>query len=112
MTTKGQRTLVWGFAATVTLLLAWLALMPRKYMTLPHLTQISIRPEDYQTVAFFVLVAIAEVWERFRPARNIDRWADLRIDLLSFTLAILMNRFCTRFVKSTINSVAPATLVG
>ena len=71
------------------MLLACLALMPRKLMTLPHLTPISIRPEDYQTVAFLALVAIFEVWERFRPARNIDRWADLKIDLLSFSLAIL-----------------------
>ena len=112
MTTKGQRTLVWGSAATVTMILTCLALMPRKFMTLPHLTQISIQPEDYQTVVFLALVAICEVWERFRPARSIDRWADLKIDLLSFSLAILMNRFCTKAVKSMINAVAPAALVG
>jgi len=94
------------------MLLACLALWPRTLTALPRLTPIAIRPEDYQIVVFIALVVICEIWERFRPARNIDRWADLKIDLLSFSLAILMNRFCTRAVKSMINAVAPATLVG
>jgi sterol desaturase/sphingolipid hydroxylase (fatty acid hydroxylase superfamily) len=81
-------------------------------MELWHTKQVLLRPEDYQTAAFFVLVALFEVWERLRPARRIDRWADLKIDLLSFSLAVLMNRLSTHFAMSLIAAVAPATVLG
>jgi sterol desaturase/sphingolipid hydroxylase (fatty acid hydroxylase superfamily) len=67
----------------------------------------SIKPEDYQIIAFFLLVAVAEMFERLRPARKIDRWADIKIDLLSFSLAVLMNRVCTHAILSAANSVFP-----
>src|SRR5882672_2283250 len=47
-----------------------------------------IKPEDYQIIAFFVLVGVFGTWERLRPARAIDHWADLKVDLMSFWLAI------------------------
>ncbi len=73
---------------------------------------VHIKPEDYEIIAFFVLVALFEMWEHFRPARDIDRWADLKIDLLSFSLAVLMNRLSTGMVKAAIHSFAPAAVAG
>jgi sterol desaturase/sphingolipid hydroxylase (fatty acid hydroxylase superfamily) len=51
--------------------------------------------QDCEVAAFFALVLLFEVSERFWPARSIDRRAHLRADLLSFALAILMNRVAT-----------------
>lgn len=104
--------MVWSWTVGMILLLACVALLPWKTLTLPHFSSIAIRPDDYQTVTFVVLVIIAEIWERWRPARDVDRWADMKIDLLSFTLAILINRFCTRSVKSIINATFPAAMIG
>ncbi len=72
----------------------------------------SIQPQDYQIIAFFLLVGTAEVCERLRPARKIDRWADLKIDLLSFSLAVLMNRACTHAILTATNAVLPARMLG
>lgn len=72
----------------------------------------SIKPQDYQVIAFFALVGVFELCERLRPARKIDRWADLKIDLLSFSLAVLMNRICTRAILAAIAAVAPSRVMG
>src|SRR5580692_3597897 len=72
----------------------------------------SIQPQDFQIIAFFLLVGIAEACERLRPARKIDRWADLKIDLLSFSLAVLMNRVCTNAILTATNAVLPARMLG
>jgi sterol desaturase/sphingolipid hydroxylase (fatty acid hydroxylase superfamily) len=65
-------------------------------------------PQDYEIAAFFLLVLAFEAWERLRPARSIDRLASLRTDVLSFLLAVLMNRLCTHSVQSFVEEVAPA----
>jgi sterol desaturase/sphingolipid hydroxylase (fatty acid hydroxylase superfamily) len=64
-------------------------------------------PRDFEIVSFFGLVLGFELWERFRPARKVDRLADLKIDLLSFALAVLMNRLSRRTVDAVIDSVSP-----
>jgi sterol desaturase/sphingolipid hydroxylase (fatty acid hydroxylase superfamily) len=70
-------------------------------------------PQDYEIAAFFALVAAFDASERLRPARSIDRLAGLRIDVLSFGLAVAMNRLCTRSVQSFVESAAPSfALVG
>jgi sterol desaturase/sphingolipid hydroxylase (fatty acid hydroxylase superfamily) len=51
---------------------------------------------NFEVVSFFVLVAMFEIWERRRPARAIDRFAELRIDVLAFVFALLVNRVSTR----------------
>jgi len=53
---------------------------------------------EYQTAAFFGLVILFEILERVRPAREIDRWKDLKIDVLSFALALGLNRACKLMV--------------
>jgi sterol desaturase/sphingolipid hydroxylase (fatty acid hydroxylase superfamily) len=68
--------------------------------------------QDYQTVAFFGLAAAFEVLERVRPAREIDRWKDLKTDVLSFALAITMNRVSHYSVTGMVNRCAPDWMLG
>ena len=62
---------------------------------------------DWEIASFFLLVLAFGAWERFRPARAVDHLADLKLDLLSFTLAVLMNRVSRRAVDAVVNSVSP-----
>jgi len=66
-----------------------------------------LEPRDFEVASFFLLVLLFEVWERTRPARKVNRLADLKIDLLSFALAVLMNRLSRGTVDSVINNVSP-----
>jgi sterol desaturase/sphingolipid hydroxylase (fatty acid hydroxylase superfamily) len=59
-------------------------------------------PQDCEIAAFLGLVLLFEASERFWPARAIDRRAHLRTDLLSFGLAVAMNRMATRSVNSVL----------
>ena len=68
-------------------------------------------PRDFEIATFFLLVLGFEIWERLRPARKVDRLADLKIDLLSFTLAVLMNRLSRRTVDAFIDTISPGFLL-
>jgi sterol desaturase/sphingolipid hydroxylase (fatty acid hydroxylase superfamily) len=59
-------------------------------------------PQDCEIAAFLGLVLLFEVSERFWPARAIDRRAHLRTDLLSFGLAVAMNRMATHSINSVL----------
>jgi sterol desaturase/sphingolipid hydroxylase (fatty acid hydroxylase superfamily) len=63
--------------------------------------------QDYEIAAFVLLVLVFALWEHSRPARHIDRFADLRLDLLSFAFALLVNRLSNRAVNGTMNAVLP-----
>ncbi len=63
--------------------------------------------EYYQIVAFFLLVGAFELLERTRPAREIDRWKDLKIDVLSFSVAIAVNQVCKHVLDATYTQVTP-----
>jgi sterol desaturase/sphingolipid hydroxylase (fatty acid hydroxylase superfamily) len=65
---------------------------------------------EYQTAAFFGLVILFEVLERVRPAREIDRWKDLKIDVLSFALALTLNRVCKLIVGGFLAAWTPASV--
>src|SRR5207245_5941167 len=67
--------------------------------------------ENIQTAAFFALVLVFEVLERVRPAREVDRWKDLKTDVFSFALAITMNRISNYSVTGLVNAGAPAWLL-
>ena len=62
---------------------------------------------DWEIASFFGLVLAFEVWERLCPARKINRLAELKLDLLSFALAVLMARLSRRAVDSLIDTVSP-----
>ena len=55
---------------------------------------------DYEIAAFFVLVAIFELCERLRPAREVNRFVDLKLDLLSFAFALAVNRISGYCIKN------------
>ena len=50
--------------------------------------------DNIQTLSFFILVAFFGLLEKFRPAREINRWKDLKIDVLSFAIGVTLSRLC------------------
>ena len=65
----------------------------------------------YEAGTFFILVLIFDIWERLRPARDVNRFASLKIDLLSFSLAIVLNRVCGQFWAGIARAITPRFLV-
>jgi sterol desaturase/sphingolipid hydroxylase (fatty acid hydroxylase superfamily) len=72
----------------------------------------NLNAQDYQIVAFFGLVGVFELLERIRPARELDRWKDLKLDLLSFALAVTMNRVSHYSVTGFVATYAPPWMLG
>jgi sterol desaturase/sphingolipid hydroxylase (fatty acid hydroxylase superfamily) len=66
----------------------------------------------YETLAFLGSAGVFEILERVRPAREVDRWKQWKIDVLSFALAILMNRTCSYFGSNAANTYAPLWMLG
>lgn len=75
-----------------------------------NIQPMKLQPGDYEIVAFFALIAIFELCERIWPARPVDRWRDLKLDVLSFAFALSVNRICTYILRNTIGDVTPASL--
>ena len=63
--------------------------------------------QEFQTASFFGLVALFEVLERVRPAHEVNRWKDLKIDVLSFALALVLNLSCKAAVFAMVLAVTP-----
>jgi sterol desaturase/sphingolipid hydroxylase (fatty acid hydroxylase superfamily) len=70
----------------------------------------TLRAEDYQIAALFGLILIFDVCERIWPAHPVDRWLDLKLDVLSFTFALAVNRISTWLVLGFVGDVTPAFL--
>jgi len=66
-----------------------------------------MQPGDYEIAAFFGLALVFGVCEHLWPARRIDRWRDLRIDVLSFAFALVVNRACTHVIRSWLGDFTP-----
>ena len=64
--------------------------------------------QDYEIISLFSLAAAFEILERWRPAREIDRWRDLKVDVFSFALAVTMNRCSHYAVAALIEDEAPS----
>src|SRR5580765_5059223 len=71
-----------------------------------------LRTDDYEIAAFFGLIVVFEICERIWPARPVDRWLDLKLDLLSFAFALAVNRICTHMVRASVGDVTPLFLAG
>src|SRR2546423_316207 len=71
----------------------------------------SLPTDDYEIVAFFGLVAVFELCERLWPARPVDRLRDLKLDVLSFAFALMVNRISTHVIRSCVGDVTPPALV-
>src|SRR5258708_241392 len=63
--------------------------------------------DNWETASFFALVLGFEMWERRSPARKVDKFVDLKLDLLSFALAVLMAHLSRHLVDKLIGSVSP-----
>ena len=72
----------------------------------------ALRTDDYEIAAFFGLIVVFEVCERLWPARPVNRWLDLKLDLLSFAFALAVNRVCTHFIRDWLGDVTPPVLAG
>lgn len=66
---------------------------------------------DWEIASFFALVLAFELWERLSPARKVDRFAELKLDLLSFAFAVLMARVSRRLVDEMIAAGAPGVVL-
>jgi sterol desaturase/sphingolipid hydroxylase (fatty acid hydroxylase superfamily) len=72
----------------------------------------TLRTDDYEIAAFFGLIAIFELCERLWPARPVDRWRDLKLDVLSFAFALGVNRVSTHLIRSFVGDLTPASIAG
>lgn len=61
----------------------------------------------YEALAFFASVLVFEAWEQLRPARPVDRLVALKTDVLSFALALCINRVCTHTVQALLAAAVP-----
>jgi len=68
------------------------------------------RVDDYEIAAFFGLVFVFELCERRWPAQKVDRWHDLKFDVLSFAFALAVNRISTWTVRAFIGDITPPSL--
>lgn len=62
---------------------------------------------NWETSTFFALVVMFGLWEWFRPARAVDKFAELKLDVLSFVLAVIMARVSRHTVDELIAGVSP-----
>ena len=72
----------------------------------------TLTTNDYEIAAFFGLVIVFELCERLWPARQVDRWLDLKLDVLSFAFALAVNRACTYWIGNYAGSLTPEALAG
>ena len=50
-------------------------------------------------MAFFASILLFELCERCWPARPVNRWKDLKLDVLSFAFALTVNRAVTHLIR-------------
>src|SRR5258705_10835367 len=67
---------------------------------------------DYEIAAFFGCVLVFDLCERLWPARPVDRLRDLKLDLLSFAFALLVNRLCNFIFRGLAAQATPDFLAG
>jgi len=63
--------------------------------------------QHVELAALLLLVVVFETWERRRPARSIDRFSSLRLDVFCFGLALLMNRASTGAASAAFEALSP-----
>ena len=73
--------------------------------------RIMIPAQDVPIVVFLGLALVFEGLERLRPAREVNRWKDLKTDLLSFAFAVAINRLCDWGITGWMQSHLPERLV-
>lgn len=69
-----------------------------------------LQADDYQIAAFFGLIILFEIGERIWPARPVNRWKDMKLDVLSFAFALAVNQAVTHLIRNTVGDVTPGAL--
>src|SRR5258706_1517973 len=69
-----------------------------------------LRREDLEFTSFSALIVVFEICERIWPARPVDRYLDLKLDVLSFAFALTVNRLCTWGIRKFVGDVPPPLL--
>jgi sterol desaturase/sphingolipid hydroxylase (fatty acid hydroxylase superfamily) len=67
--------------------------------------------QNIQILAFFLLAGFFELLERMRPAREYDRWKDLKTNVFSFALAIVLNQTCSYVTDGFFSRYTPAYII-
>jgi len=67
---------------------------------------------DYEIAAFFGCVLVFDLCERLWPAHPVDRLRDLKLDILSFAFALLVNRLCNFIFRGLAAHATPDFLAG
>lgn len=68
--------------------------------------------DDYQITALIGLIVLFSLSERRWPAHPVDRFRDLKLDVLSFLFALSVNAAVTRMVRNAVGDVTPTFLHG
>jgi sterol desaturase/sphingolipid hydroxylase (fatty acid hydroxylase superfamily) len=66
--------------------------------------------DDYQIAALIGLTVLFSLFERRWPAHPVDRFRDLKLDVLSFVFALMVNASVTRLVRNTVGEITPLCL--
>ena len=69
-----------------------------------------LQSDDYQIAAFFGLIILFSLCERLWPAHRVDRFRDIKLDVLSFAFALLVNRVVTLGIGSAVGEATPGFL--
>ncbi len=64
-------------------------------------------PQDIEIATLIGMILVFETWERLRPARRVDRFSNLGMDLLSFGFALLANRASTGVAMQAVDAIGP-----
>src|SRR5262245_17702406 len=71
-----------------------------------------LKADDYQIISLIALIIIFSICERLWPARPVDRYKDLKLNVLSFAVMLLVNRVATYAILATVGDATPQFLQG
>lgn len=66
--------------------------------------------DDYQIASLFGLIILFSICECMWPAHRVDRYKDLKLDVLSFAFALAANRMVTPLILGAVGDAAPEFL--
>ena len=70
----------------------------------------NLSKDTCEIIAFFGLIVVFEICERLWPARKVNRFVDLKLDVLSFAFALAVNRISTKLFFALIGHNTPQVM--
>lgn len=71
-----------------------------------------LQSDDYEIVAFFGLIIIFTICERLWPARRVDYFREIKLDILSFAFALAANRVISIGMRNSVGDFTPEFFQG